>query len=120
MEIAQDGSSTVQKCQVLKDMDKPDGDACRLDGTLKDASEMEWPHSLSDQNQNRLKRTISRSDGSDFDGTALPRVKVRPYNRPVTATSSLHSRSVLSRVNKQKGSANLERQQLLSKSKLVD
>jgi hypothetical protein len=34
--------------QVLKDRDMPDGDACRPDGTLKDASELEWPNSPSD------------------------------------------------------------------------
>ena len=34
--------------RVLKDGDMPDGDACRPDGTLKDASEIEWPNSLSD------------------------------------------------------------------------
>ena len=32
----------------LKDFSKPDGDACREDGTLKDASEMEWPNSPSE------------------------------------------------------------------------
>ena len=30
-----------------KDLQKPDGDACNPDGTLKDASEMEWPDSPS-------------------------------------------------------------------------
>jgi hypothetical protein len=28
-----------------KDITKPDGDACNEDGTLKDASELEWPDS---------------------------------------------------------------------------
>jgi hypothetical protein len=32
----------------LKDSSKPDGDACRDDGTLKDASELDWPNSPSD------------------------------------------------------------------------
>ena len=36
--------------QIYKDYSKPDGDACRDDGTLKDASEMEWPNSPSDSN----------------------------------------------------------------------
>ena len=31
-------------------MSKPDSDACREDGTLKDASEMEWPNSPSEPN----------------------------------------------------------------------
>lgn len=29
-------------------MAKPDGEACREDGTLKDASELEWPNSPSE------------------------------------------------------------------------
>lgn len=33
------------------DMSKPEGDACREDGTLKDASEMEWPNSPTEHNQ---------------------------------------------------------------------
>ena len=32
----------------FKDTSMPDGDACREDGTLKDASEMEWPNSPSE------------------------------------------------------------------------
>jgi hypothetical protein len=34
----------------FKDASKPDGDACREDGTLKDASEMDWPDSPSEPN----------------------------------------------------------------------
>ena len=30
-----------------KDLQKPDGKACNSDGTLKDASDMEWPDSPS-------------------------------------------------------------------------
>jgi len=33
------------------DTSKPVGDACRVDGTLKDASEMEWPDSPTEQNR---------------------------------------------------------------------
>jgi hypothetical protein len=29
----------------MKDPSKPDGEACNQDGTLKDASELEWPDS---------------------------------------------------------------------------
>jgi hypothetical protein len=32
-----------------KDTTKPDGDACREDGTLKEADEMVWPNSPSDE-----------------------------------------------------------------------
>jgi hypothetical protein len=48
----EEGSSSVSNLgnteRVWKDRNMPDGDTCRLDGTLKDASEMEWPNSLSD------------------------------------------------------------------------
>jgi hypothetical protein len=49
-----EGSSSVVNLgncnaeQVLKDRDMPDGDACQPDGTLKDASELEWPNLPSD------------------------------------------------------------------------
>ena len=33
---------------VLKDVVKPDGDACNTDETLKDAQDIEWQHSPSD------------------------------------------------------------------------
>lgn len=36
------------------DTSKPLGDACRDDGTLKDASEMVWPNSPTDDNQREL------------------------------------------------------------------
>ena len=32
----------------LKDTSKPEGEACNLDGTLKDASQIEWVNSPSD------------------------------------------------------------------------
>jgi hypothetical protein len=42
-------SSTNAKGKIfLKDSSKPDGDACHNDGTLKDASELEWLNSPSD------------------------------------------------------------------------
>lgn len=41
-------SSNEKGKKVFKDSSKPDGDACRDDGTLKDASELEWPNSPSD------------------------------------------------------------------------
>ena len=34
--------------QVQKDLTKPDGKACNVDGTLKDASEIQFLHSPSD------------------------------------------------------------------------
>lgn len=33
------------------DTSKPEGDACRKDGTLKDASEMDWPDSPTEHNR---------------------------------------------------------------------
>ena len=36
------------KKTYMRDMTKPVGDACRDDGTLKDANELEWPESPSE------------------------------------------------------------------------
>jgi hypothetical protein len=46
-----DLSSNGHENTYLMDMSKPEGDACREDGTLKDASEMEWPDSPTEYNQ---------------------------------------------------------------------
>jgi hypothetical protein len=55
-------SSTNPKGTVFfKDSSKPDGDACRDDGTLKDASELEWPNSPSD----------SKASNTTFDDYAM-------------------------------------------------
>ena len=44
----------------FKDASKPDGDTCHEDGTLKDASEMEWPDSPSEPNfQEDLESALS-------------------------------------------------------------
>jgi hypothetical protein len=57
--------------QIYKDYSKPDGEACQEDGTLKDASELDWPDSPSDPSPHdwngpwnlggleNLKRTLS-------------------------------------------------------------
>ena len=45
----------------FKDSSKPDGDACNDDSTLKDASELEWPDSPSEN------KTTSNSDPIDSD-----------------------------------------------------
>ena len=34
--------------QVLKDVAKPNGEACNTDGTLKDAQDIEWQNSPSE------------------------------------------------------------------------
>jgi hypothetical protein len=72
------------------DTSKPVGDACREDGTLKDASEMEWPESptqlaynqalIEDQFHEDVTATGSElewpaSTGSEAD--EAPKVKVR-------------------------------------------
>ena len=44
-------SSNQQEMTYLMDISKPEGDACRKDGTLKDADEMEWPNSPTEYNQ---------------------------------------------------------------------
>jgi hypothetical protein len=49
--------------QFFKDVMMPDGDACRPDGTLKDASEMEWPNSPSEETRNLPELTQLSEDG---------------------------------------------------------
>jgi hypothetical protein len=60
----EEGSSGVGRLgnteQFLKDRNMPDGDACRPDGTLKDASELSFPNSPSDA-------TINLPDIGDKD-----------------------------------------------------
>jgi hypothetical protein len=51
----------------LKDASKPDGDACREDGTLKDASEMEWPNSPSQTNFENPADLDSNADRADSE-----------------------------------------------------
>jgi hypothetical protein len=92
--------------KIFKDGTMPDGDACRPDGTLKDASEMEWLNSPSEANLNlpelsddghSLKRSLPRDeeelDGeeeSNFESEGPPKIKVsyifivfvRPENLP--------------------------------------
>jgi hypothetical protein len=49
--------------QFFKDGTMPDGDACRPDGTLKDASEMEWLNSPSEETRNLPEVTHLSEDG---------------------------------------------------------
>ena len=49
--------------QFFKDGMMPDGDACRPDGTLKDASEMVWIDSPSEQTRNLPEETQLSEDG---------------------------------------------------------
>jgi len=70
--------------QAFKNWTMPDGEACRPDGTLKDAHEIEWLHSPSDLNacnlreeQSSLKRKLSGDeDSSDNEDGGLPKAKV--------------------------------------------
>ena len=82
---------------IFKDRTKPDGDACQLDGTLKDASEMDWPNSPSDMTQNlpnlredSLTLTRKRNLPSDEDESnesecdVAPKAKVCYISRSLT------------------------------------
>ena len=77
------GSDNEENTHIM-DISKPVGDACREDGTLKDASEMEWPNSPTEYNhaviEEMFQENGSQSEqhsslGSDPDET--PKVKVR-------------------------------------------
>jgi hypothetical protein len=82
----------------LMDTSKPVGDACRDDGTLKDAKEMDWLNSPTENNRRELTEDHSKYNraiiedhfrASDNDGSVLdlsstetksveaPKVKVR-------------------------------------------
>lgn len=66
----------------LKDVSKPDGEACNDDGTLKDASEIEWAHSPSQSHPGpvlygeKRKRNDSVTDGDVDDIDVLPKTNV--------------------------------------------
>ena len=72
--------------QIYKYYSKPDGDACRDDGTLKDMSEMEWPNSPSDLNLHNFNmgeeniilkiKSPNNEDDSGYENVELPKVKV--------------------------------------------
>jgi hypothetical protein len=75
-----EGSSGVGTERIFKDRNMPDGDACWPDGTLKDASKMDFPNLLSDVlgNSNLPELPVSKNEyfflnlkrklpGNDFD-----------------------------------------------------
>jgi hypothetical protein len=70
----------VVDTQVQKDTSKPDGEACNDDGTLKDASQMDWINSPSDATTAPvLKHLLDSDDESDDDEEmSLPRKTKKP------------------------------------------
>jgi hypothetical protein len=64
----------------LKDASKPNGEACGDNGTLKDASEMEWVHSPSQSRPvlqgKKQKRTDNASDSDVNSIDVLPKANV--------------------------------------------
>ena len=84
-----DAADVMRGEQIYKDYSKPDGEACQDDGTLKDASELEWPNSLSDlspytdnlnpgeENVILKRKPLSDEDDSGYENAELPKaVKV--------------------------------------------
>ena len=53
------------------DKSKPEGDACRKDGTLKDASELDWPDSPTEYNHVIIEDQF-RNNGSECTPTDEP------------------------------------------------
>ena len=53
------------------DKSKPEGDACHEDGTLKDASELDWPDSPTEYNHAIIKDQF-RNNGSECTPTDEP------------------------------------------------
>lgn len=65
--------------RVAKDQTKPDSDACRADGTLKDTSEMQWPNSPSDSTREQTPANLKRRlpiDDAESDDEKRPKAKV--------------------------------------------
>ena len=63
---------------IPKDASKPDGEACRADGTLKDADEMEWPNSPSeDVTVPQLKRLLEGGSGTEDGAISKKKARVR-------------------------------------------
>jgi hypothetical protein len=60
MEEGSSGVGNLGGDRVFKDGKMPDGDACRPDGTLKEANEMEFPNSPSEVPRNLLELPVSR------------------------------------------------------------
>ena len=82
-------SDATRGDQIYKDFSKPDGEACRDDGTLKNASEIEWQHSLTASNPRlfdlylgeentvlKKRKSPGDEDKSDYENVELPKVKV--------------------------------------------
>lgn len=78
--VTAEGSNPIGGSTHLKDVSKPDGEACCDDGTLKDASEMEWVHSPTQSDTvphgEKRKQTDSAPDGDVDDIDVLPKTKV--------------------------------------------
>ena len=66
----EEGSSTVGTLgdteRIFQDRNMPDGDACRPDRTLKDASEMEWLHSPSQAQGNLPQGNLPETSDNDY------------------------------------------------------
>ena len=77
MNLKPTGSRSIQK-----DITKPDGEACNADGTLKDASEIEWLHSPGSKSPPVSLSKRARNDtSSDADGIAFKKTRVSIKSR---------------------------------------
>ena len=82
-EIATAAGSNHNKNTYVMDKSKPEGDACREDSTLKDASELDWPDSPTEYNRaiiedqfrnNRSERTpTDEPDSNNSDSESMPK-----------------------------------------------
>ena len=82
-------SDATRGDRIYKDFSKPDEEACRDDGTLKNASEIEWQHSPTASNPRpfdlypgeentvlKKRKSPGDEDKSDYENVELPKVKV--------------------------------------------
>ena len=67
---------------IQKDASKPDGEACRADGTLNGADEMEWPNLPSeDAGIPLLKCLLECGSGSEDGAISKKKARVSICNR---------------------------------------
>ena len=102
--MSESSSAIEAGSTYFKDTSKPDGDACREDGTLKDASELEWPNSPSDPAPNFPKDSVSDSDTrhEDFLPSYLSNGKKRKHDSSDEEDSDVSMDSLAHDKNTQK------------------
>lgn len=99
-EYSDTSSSSNQKGKIyLKDQTKPDGEACNEDGTLKDATELEWPDSPTQPGQPNILDNNSVWDYWNLDKNNARKTSIvsNSLSALSSATHLHHERTILVR-----------------------